>query len=180
MRLFVGVELSGPALDYVLAVRETLVREISRQGVRFVRPEKLHLTAAFLGEVDEPQIEALSEALGAIREPVGFELEIGGLGGFPDLQRPKVLWIGVRDPSGCFAELPVRVADSAKPFARDLDDKPIIPHLTLARISPGSKEVGRIAQRLGIENPEVCVRVESFSLIWSKPDGSYEVLKRFQ
>jgi 2'-5' RNA ligase len=178
MRLFVGVELVGPSREEILAVREKLVEALSRQGVRFVRPDKIHLTLSFLGDVDEDRLDDLKAALRSAATRTAFEVQVGEIGCFPDPNRPKVIWMGLQGEIEKLELLAAEVTGLAKPFASHHEEKPYSPHITLARISPGSKVVGRLlqAQHL-IVNPAI-FPIDSVTLFQSHPDGSYVVLER--
>jgi len=177
MRLFIGVEPAGEARDAILELRSRLAEAISRQGVRFVRPEKLHVTLAFLGDVDESDLNSLKSDLDRVAFP-SFKLATTDVGCFPDMRRPKVIWIGFEGEVDKLRDLASRVNDAAKPYAQQLDEKPFTSHLTLARVNPGSKEIGRMISRLDLDIPSATMRVDSFALIHSKPDGTYEILQR--
>jgi 2'-5' RNA ligase len=69
MRLFVALEVGEPALSGVLGLQERLRQAITRQGVRFTRRERLHLTLSFLGNVDESRLDELKAALLASTTP---------------------------------------------------------------------------------------------------------------
>src|SRR5690348_9211006 len=150
MRLFIAIELTGPAKDEVLRVRARLLEAIARQGVRFVRPEKLHLTLAFLGNVEEGNLPDLKQELDAVSAPA-FRLQLSSLGCFPDMRRPKVIWLGLDGDVEAIRALAANVAQRAKPFAPEMDEKPYSPHITLARVNPGSKEVGKMLQHLDLD-----------------------------
>lgn len=181
VRLFVGIELSGSAKDMILATRGKLVEAISRQGVRFVNQDKLHVTLAFLGQVDAEAVASLKEALVAASSSTSpFDVTTAELGCFPDSHRPKVIWIGLGGATDALAELSEKVKTAAKSHAPELDEKPFAAHVTLARVSPGSKIVGTIVRHLPIEPGGGEMRVEAFALFHSKPDGTYEVLQRFE
>jgi 2'-5' RNA ligase len=162
-------------MEAVLAVREKLVAAIDRQGVRFVKPEKIHLTLAFLGSVDDDEIEALKADLHAVRL-TEFSVRVSEIGAFPDMGRPKVVWIGLDGDVEKLESLAKSVAEAAKPHAPELDEKPFSPHITLARLKPGSKEVGRILRALAPPIEREVFPITSFQLIHSKPDGSYEAI----
>ena len=176
MRLFIGIELSGTAQEEILGIRERLVETITRQGVRFVRPEKLHLTLAFLGQVEVSDLDGLIRAIDQLGPTqAGIHLRVTGLGCFPDARRPKVIWVGVE---GDVQNLATQVVEAAKPFALELDEKPFSAHITLARISPGSKEVGRAIGHIALEPTVGEFTATEFCLCHSKQDGTYEVLHR--
>jgi len=178
MRLFIGIEPAGEAKDAILGVWERLSQAISRQGVRFVRPEKLHVTLAFLGDIAESDLPELKTALERAGSTPPISLTTGLVGCFPDMRRPKVVWMGLGGEVARLRDLAARVADAAKPYAPGFDEKPFAAHLTLARISPPSKEIGRMLAHLDLDFPAAEFPVDCFALINSKPDGTYEVLQR--
>lgn len=98
--------------------------------LKFVNPELVHITLKFLGDVDESMISALSAALDSIMcEP--FEARVGGMGVFPKLSNPKVLWLGA---TGNFRALHDDVESLLKPFKFEKDDREFSAHATLARV----------------------------------------------
>jgi 2'-5' RNA ligase len=175
MRLFVGVELTGDARDEVMRVRELLVNALPKQGVRFVRSEKLHLTLAFLGNVAEDQLDPLKIALDAVAAKA-LSVELDGLGAFPDMRRPKVIYVGLSGQVEELGRIGSEVTSAAMPFAPERDEKTFAPHVTLARIKPGSKEVGRKVMKLGLQVAATTMPVSEFALFHSKADGNYEKL----
>ncbi|AIE87265.1 RNA 2',3'-cyclic phosphodiesterase [Fimbriimonas ginsengisoli] len=181
-RLFIGLELSEVVRDRVVALQDRLKDVATRQGVRFVRPEKIHLTVVFLGHLPEESVEAIDALCVPIcagSEPV--RLVVKGLGAFPSLYRPRALWAGVDGDLPALKHLQAALEEALKTLL-PLDEKPYVPHLTLARLSPGSKEVGRMATGLSTELGELAIAdwdVAQVLLFESTPDGRYEVLKRW-
>lgn len=118
------------------------------------RAEKLHVTLKFLGEIEQTRVEALTRAAARAAESVqGFELGIEGAGAFPPRGLPRVLWLGVRDPSGGLADLQGRLEDecAGEGFARE--ERPFHPHLTIARLrSPeGARRLAALHKQMGFE-----------------------------
>jgi 2'-5' RNA ligase len=181
-RLFVGLELTEEARHQVVAIQDRLRAVATRQGVRFVRPEKIHLTLVFLGHLSEDSIPVLDTACIPVGERhLPFELTAQELGGFPDLRRPRVLWLGVGGETERLQALQADLALGLAPHV-DLDEKPFSPHLTLARISPGSKEVGRLAGGVAAEvgGGEIARwRASEVVLFESTADGRYEAVSRW-
>ena len=96
MRLFLALD-PGDECRRRLASVIALVRA-STSGIRWVREGKLHLTLAFLGEVDDTrraEVQAATSQLAARHEP--FAASISGTGVFPDWRRPRIVWLGVHD-----------------------------------------------------------------------------------
>jgi 2'-5' RNA ligase len=132
MRLFVAADLDQSARSAVAAAQSQLRTFAAQAVLRWVRPEHLHLTLAFLGEVEEARLVA---AAGALTPPLGqrpFDMELGGLGVFPPRGAPKALWLGVRSDVHLRAvqqEVAGRLA--AAGFA--VGERSFSPHLTIAR-----------------------------------------------
>lgn len=174
IRAFVAVELS-PDLREALAQVQSRIRKViqdrspSDPRIQWVGPGSIHLTLKFLGEIEEAQVEdirtALAPAIGSLPK---FTVEVGGLGGFPDLRAPRVLWVGGTGPEGRIeplAALAQTVEQALEPLGFALETKLFHPHLTLARIKDRNREVGRV-----LADPHV-----SGALGWTERLGSLAV-----
>lgn len=133
--MFCAVELPERLREQVAGRAERLRRSFPRVRASWVRPESLHLTLKFVGEVGPARVEDLSDAAGRAAAGGGaFELTVEGAGTFPPHGPPRVLWLGVRDASGGLARLQSRLEGecAAAGFARE--PRAFSPHLTLARV----------------------------------------------
>ena len=102
-------------------------------GFKWTKPEQLHLTLAFLGEVDAARIDDLRAALSAaVQSQQPFDLRWQGLGGFPKPNRAHILWAGVSNGAEPLAELQRAVAAALASAGFPCDDR-FTPHITLAR-----------------------------------------------
>ncbi len=131
MRIFVAV---FPPPE----VRRALVgaaRELPVVGeVRWARPENVHLTLKFLGDVSEDDLDRVAEALEPVRlrhEP--FEAELSGFGAFPSARRARILWAGIGEGSEFLRDLARDVEASLEPLGFEREDRAYVPHLTLGR-----------------------------------------------
>ena len=94
IRAFIAISLDSKIIDKIFDAMSQLKREIP--GVRWVAKENLHLTLKFLGPIDEARIDSISRTLArAVRPFSRFTINAKGLGVFPDLKRPRVLWAGL-------------------------------------------------------------------------------------
>jgi 2'-5' RNA ligase len=104
--------------------------------VKWVRPENIHLSLKFLGEVDDAREPALREALqraaGTRSEPRPLALQITGFGVFPDYHRPHVLWAGVAPDPG-LELLQHAVEQAFAPLGFPTEARAFRPHVTLGR-----------------------------------------------
>lgn len=149
MRLFVAVDVEPHVLErveHICAAQRALAPD-----ARWVRPEQLHLTLEFLGEVAEERLPELRERLDAVaarqRE---FSVAVRSAGGFPRAARPRVLWLGVDGETAALEALQAAVHAALSPFIAERDDREYRAHLTLARAVDrrGDVALGRCAAAL--------------------------------
>jgi 2'-5' RNA ligase len=133
-RLFFAVELPREIREAVAAYAARLRREFLAARASWPRPESLHLTLKFLGEVEAIRLDALHHAAAAAADWLApFELTIDGTGTFPPRGAARVLWLGVRDDSGQLSRLQLRLDEECARVGFPRESKPFRPHLTLAR-----------------------------------------------
>jgi RNA 2',3'-cyclic 3'-phosphodiesterase len=102
------------------------------ERISWTRPEGIHLTLKFLGQVSGPQAEQVTEALRVCGPFERFAVEVKGFGFFPDARRPRVFWAGVEVPPA-LGELAARVEAAMQKLGFAPESRPFAPHLTLAR-----------------------------------------------
>jgi RNA 2',3'-cyclic 3'-phosphodiesterase len=130
VRLFV-------ALDFPDAVRQSLRELIARlqpecRGARWVRPEAMHVTLKFIGEIPEEKIQPIQAALAPVHSTQPVDLHFRGLGFFPNERRPRVLWVGM-EASANLPELVASIERALVPLGIPAESRDFVPHLTLAR-----------------------------------------------
>jgi 2'-5' RNA ligase len=110
--------------------------------VKWVKPENLHLSLKFLGDVDDARGDELQSALqraaGKGGEPRPIAMQVTGFGVFPDYRRPHVLWAGVT-PDPALELLQHRVEQEFAPLGFPTEGRPFRPHVTLGRTSRDAK-----------------------------------------
>lgn len=131
MRLFVA--LTPPPEEQERIYRAAAPLREAALPVRWTRPEALHLTLRFLGEVAPEVVGDVERAIAtAAARTVPFTLRLGGFGAFPTLRRPRVIWAGVEAmPELSFLRDELELEFGALGFAREA--QPFHPHLTLGR-----------------------------------------------
>src|SRR5687768_16134652 len=146
-RVFCAVNLPGE-IKALAAEQQGHLRAVAPQvRVSWERHEKLHLTLKFLGEIELPRVESLTRAAGRAAEGMGpFKLTVAGTGSFPPRGVPRVLWLGLEDPSGLLARLRARLEDECAGEGFPRESKPFRPHLTLARLRwrDGAEHLGAL------------------------------------
>ena len=132
-RTFIAVDLND-AVTLALE-RQIAVLAIALPGVRWVDPAALHLTLAFLGELDESQVVAATEAAEAsASQAQPFRLAIAGLGAFGSPKAPRVIWAGLGGDLAALRGLHADVARELQARGFPPEERAFSPHLTLARI----------------------------------------------
>ena len=180
MRAFVAIDLPE-------SLRQTLGNEQARfrtlcPDARWMRPEGIHLTLKFLGEISDQQVAHVKEALRRIGPFETFRVQAKGFGFFPDARRPRVFWVGVDAPPA-LAQLAASVEDTLRPLGFPSENRPFSPHLTLARfkIPRSQPRIQALLTEQG-NTPLGAFDVSEFFLWESKlsPHGSeYRKIDRF-
>lgn len=134
MRLFLAINLPAPVRRDIRAATAPM-RDATQQRhtVKWLDDDHLHLTLKFLGEQPDDAVDALRDALNAAVTPhAAFTFDVGGLGAFPNLHAPRVVWIGVsHDPK--LELLQHDVERACESLGYPLDARAFRPHITLGR-----------------------------------------------
>jgi 2'-5' RNA ligase len=156
LRTFIALELDDELMAALEELRARLARQIAPRSVRWVRPEGIHLTLKFLGDTPVDQLEAIQAALTQAAAQAGpFVVQAEGLGCFPNLRRPRVVWVGLTEPTGALAKLRDAVEAHVAPLGYPTERRPFSPHLTLGRVHrrasrSEASDVGRVVQALPV------------------------------
>lgn len=127
MRLFVAIDLPDAVRDRLEDIQGQL-----KVG-RLTDPETFHITLAFLGEVDDYQLETLNEALSEVSRPP-VEIRLGELGTF-GAKNPRTVWAGVEETED-LRDLRRKVRSALRRYDMELPREKFRPHVTLARLPP--------------------------------------------
>ena len=134
-RVFCAIELPDALKSRVGEHARRLREAFPRVRASWERPEKIHITLKFLGDVEVSRVEELSRAAGRAAAHVEpFDLTIAGLGTFPPHGPPRVLWLGIEDTSGQLSNLHCSLEDECAAAGFQREPRPFKPHLTVARI----------------------------------------------
>ena len=185
IRTFVAVELPEDVKQALTSAQEELRAHMGRaaNAIRWVRPEGIHLTLQFLGDVAEASIPGIVKAIQAASTGSRcISLELSGLGVFPNLRRPRVLWAGIEGTPQAMKDLQrlhQAVSHGLTPLGFK-PDKSFDPHLTLGRVRDTARP-GEIAVISDIVSslsnhlmPKLSFQIDAISLMKSdlQPGGS--------
>lgn len=134
-RLFCAFELPQGLRSKIEKHSQRVREAVPEATASWSRPEGIHLTVKFFGNVDQTKAPLISNALARAVEDVSpIRISVGGTGVFPRPSRPQVLWIGINDANGALAQLRERVEDECAREGFPKEDRAFRPHLTIARI----------------------------------------------
>lgn len=169
MRLFVALVVPDDVARACAAIGERLpAPELKR-----VAPRLMHLTLAFIGHVPEARASDARAALESLAGAGSVDARLGGLGGFPNAHRPRVVWAGLAEGADAVRERAVRVREGLRAREVPFDDAPPVAHLTIARMRDAATageraELGQAVARLTADLPGMSFRIEEAILFESR------------
>jgi len=134
MRAFIAIDLPGWIRDRLREVQDKLK---GNQGgnISWSRPDGIHLTIKFLGDVEEGKIKEIGKVLERIAEGITpFRLLVEGVGAFPTISSPRVIWVGVKTEGENLLVLQKGLEEGLAQLGFEKETRPFQPHLTLGRI----------------------------------------------
>lgn len=179
MRAFVAIipppEMRRLALQAAIEMTRNLA-----DGVRWTRPENVHLTLTFLGDVPDEALEGIGDALGrACSTHAPFDVRLQGLSAFPSPRRARIIWCGVDEGSREISLLAASMESALEPWGFGRKERGYVPHATLGRARGRSFSLD-LPEEGVLETPSF--RVSSAHLMKSSltPRGSvYETVETF-
>lgn len=134
LRAFIAIEIPS---SIQLAIEEHTTRlrsALDSNLVRWAPTANIHLTLKFLGDVSPNTIDLLTQMLTAeVSQHTSFEIQIAGIGTFPNLRRPRVIWIGLQAPAALEA-LHHGIEAATARMGFPVEERPFSPHLTIGRV----------------------------------------------
>jgi len=147
IRTFIAVNVSDATRRMIDTLQMIFIH--SRRLIRFVPPENVHVTLKFLGDID-PEImpELITKIETSIRSLRKFDYICAGTGVFPNVRRPRVLWLGITQGSEMLTNLSKTLDESLKAMPIESEEREFKAHITLGRIKEFRKPVPELDQFL--------------------------------
>ena len=162
IRCFIAVELEH-VMKRELGRLQARLRhklDVGDKSMKWVRPENVHLTLKFLGDVEYEQVPEICRAVDqAVKESAPFFFDLGNCGCFPAVGAARVLWVGILEGEREMVKLQQALENSLQPSGFPPEGRKFSPHLTLARIK--NAKAGRGVQ-------EAAKTIEPFHLSWQE------------
>lgn len=181
-RVFCAIELPSLVIEKISEHIDRLRAAAPDSPASWSRPENVHLTLKFIGEIAQNRVADLSEAAAAAVAGFSpFEIAIRNTGSFPKRGTPRVFWIGIDDYSGRLAQLQAKLEDECLRLGFEKEARTFNPHLTIARgrKPQGARALAAAHKEMGFASTEV--RVKELTVIRSElssAGSNYTVISR--
>ena len=181
-RIFIAVAISKEMRQY--AKQAIGILRPLASNIKWVAPENLHWTLQFLGEVDDNLLHEVCQSVGeAVAEQELFSLSARGIGAFPSVEQPRILWLGADEGRQQLIELQDRIEAAMADLGFRPERRTFTPHLTLGRLGSGRGAGSELAQRIATMNEfeggsTTVDEVTIFSSELSREGPTYHVVSR--
>ena len=144
IRSFIAIDLPPAFLEAIGSLQDEL--KVGTKGIRWVRSGNIHLTLKFLGDVPEGLLDELGDILASVcKGHAPFELSMGKLGGFPNIERPRVIWLGLVGELEKLDVLKQEIEKGCSSAGLPREKRSFHPHLTLGRVKDWRKASATLA-----------------------------------
>ena len=183
MRAFIAIELSPDLRKRLASLEEQL--KSSGADVKWVKPDNIHLTLKFLGEIDDKAIEKITKIMKdiAVNEKP-FYIRLASPGAFPNKNFPRVIWIGIDKGDSETKKIAKILEEEITKVGIPQENRPFSSHITLGRVKSGLnreklvKNLGVLANNAPEDSPEFLVtKITLFKSTLTPSGPIYEALK---
>ena len=150
IRSFIAIEIPQDLKNKIREWQDGLKKTVS--GVKWVVPDNIHITLKFLGNINENQIPELKQAIiNSVSGSGQFEIEVSGEGCFPNMRRPRVIWLGVEKGKDALKKIASNIENECRRIGFEKERRPYSPHFTVGRVK-FLKDTSAL-QKYFMENP---------------------------
>ncbi len=181
-RIFVAIDISEEARAKIVAIVHDLKADFPHVRAGWEKPEKIHLTLKFLGNIDDGKLEKLREAVRKTAKSFApLLLRVEKTGCFPSLKKARTLWIGLSDERGSLRDLREKLEEEAAARGFEKENRGFKPHLTIVRLREPGKSGELTTEFLQKHFEPVSFEVSEIVIYESelRPTGSvYSVIEK--
>lgn len=181
-RIFIAIDISEEAKAGIAKLTGELKADFPQVRVSWEKPEKIHLTLKFLGDIDESRLADLKEAVKeTAREFAAFPVRVENTGCFPSPKKARILWLGMEDETGSLPKLQEKLEQEAAKIGFAKEARPFKAHLTVARLREPQRSRELVEKFLQTHFEPVSFEVSEIVIYESKlqPAGSvYSVVEK--
>lgn len=148
IRSFIAIDVEDTnIINKILEIQGALIE--SKAKLKRVETKNLHFTLKFLGEVEEERLELVKSTMDNVLENFSpFSMHLYGIGAFPRISRPNVIWIGVTEGREIFVEMAKELDKALSKLGFKKETKSFEPHLTVARVKGRSGDLPDILKKI--------------------------------
>ena len=154
VRAFIAIALPQILVVRLKQIQQQLQSGANGDAIRWTKPDQLHLTLKFLGDVHEDGVNDLKSALTcACERQTPFQLTLEGLGCFPNARLPRVVWVGINDELEPLRRLQMEIDQQTQGFGDHTEERAFRPHLTIGRVKvqgKGARRVGEAVEQAAV------------------------------
>jgi len=180
MRTFIAVELPENIKNKIGELQAPLKK--TKAFVSWVKPENIHITLKFLGEVPEEKINEVFSATGlALKNAKKFKINLKEMGAFPDFRRPRVIWIGAGMGGEELSNMANKIEEEMEKIGYPKENRKFSPHFTMGRVkSPkGIEKLMELVKSTDFETEDIEVNEVTVMKSQLHPAGAiYTPLKK--
>lgn len=181
IRAFIAVDIDDKTKQKI----SELISNLKKSGAdaKWITEGQTHLTLKFMGNIDENGVQKISDIISDISndfEP--FKINFSGIGGFPNLNHPSVIWLGIENGSEHLKRLNGAVETALEKIGFKKGDRPFKPHLTLARIRSDKnirnliKSIGEMNSDLDLKNTVEIDKLTLFQSVLNPKGAIYKII----
>jgi len=146
IRAFIAIPLDPKIQHTIERIQDHLTK--INHDVKWVTPKNIHITLKFLGDVTTEQINSVKQTLANLYQNTRpFTVELSQLGAFPNIDRPRTLWVGLKDNKQRLSRIAVSLEKALGKIEFQGDKKPFSPHITIGRIR-SSKNIDALSESM--------------------------------
>lgn len=180
-RIFIALDISEETKEKIARFISELKKEFLHLRVGWEKPEKIHLTLKFLGDIDEEQLSKVKEAVRkTASDAKAFSLRVEKTGCFPSPKKARILWLGLSDETGTLQNLHLALERELEEQGFEKEGRPFQAHLTIARLREPQRSRELVEAHLRKKFEPVSFEVSAIVIYESKlqPAGSvYSVVE---
>jgi 2'-5' RNA ligase len=133
IRTFIAIEIPAAVRKRISEVQNEFQKENER--ISWTKPENIHVTLKFLGDVEENKIDAIASVVQKTAKNIqSFNVKVKNLGAFPNLRRARVLWVGLENATAELTQIAEGMETGLSQLGFPEEERKFSPHLTIGRV----------------------------------------------
>lgn len=184
IRSFVALDTPKEWKERLGTLQKELQSELPESSIRWINPTQIHLTLRFFGWIDQAEVDQAGLILHSVCSGIRpFQVVCKGIGCFPSIKKPRVIWAGISGADAALQELYSRVNEATRTLGEAPEDRPFTPHLTLGRVKEFERTGLSVLQKVAKYEFDFPWRIDQVQLMRShlfSHGAHYERLNSFR